>query len=220
MTGSQRMASPTGGFALVEALASLVIVAMIAFMLIAGLTTGRRVWDRIDTREARGDELESAQATLRDRIEQAFPLTMPQTNPPNVAFRGGAQTLDFLANPPEAARPAPLQRYRLSLDIGGNVVLSSVGDVAPKPGGADRQVLARGVRRLDISYFGVVAPNAPARWSPTWANQTVLPDIVRVRIAFDPNDPRWWPDLLVHPRATVDSLCLLNLSTHHCKGRL
>ncbi len=215
-----RPEAPSGGFALVEALASLVIVGMIGFMLIAGVTTGRRVWERIDTREAHGEELDSAQTMLRDRIEQTFPATMNDRSPPYIDFQGSSDDLTFLANPSEAGRPAPLRRYRLFLDAAGEVVLSSISDVAPEQGAiADNQVLLKGARQLEIGYFGPVYPDEQQRWRREWRDEAALPEIVRVRVSFEPNDPRWWPDLLIRPRTTIDALCLLNPVTHHCRGR-
>ena len=52
---AQSTTGGSAGFALVEALASLVIVGMIGLLLVAGATTGRRTWERIDSRQARGD---------------------------------------------------------------------------------------------------------------------------------------------------------------------
>ncbi len=92
-----------GGFALVEALASLVIVGMISLMLIEGVGTGRRVWERIDTRQASAEAIEGAQSALRDRIEQAYLATLFYQNPPAVDFDGKADMVTFLANPPTQA---------------------------------------------------------------------------------------------------------------------
>jgi general secretion pathway protein J len=212
---------PSQGFALVEALASLVVVGMIGLMLVAGMTTGHRVWDRIDTREAAGETIESAQTILRDRIEQAFPQTLYDENPPYVDLRGTAQDLIFLANSPESQRPAPLRRYTLSLDTAGNLLLSSISDAAPAESAVvRREILLRGVRQIDLAYFGPLPLDPQRHWRGTWRDQATLPEMVRLRVAFEPNDPRIWPDLVVRPRATIDSACLLNTVTHHCKGRI
>jgi len=54
MTHRRFHASSDSGIALVEALASLVIVGMIALMLAAGASTGRRVWERLGHPRGRG----------------------------------------------------------------------------------------------------------------------------------------------------------------------
>ena len=208
------------GFALVEALASLVIVGMIALMLAAGATTGRRVWEGIDRRESAGEELENAQAAFRDRVEQIYPATLYQGNPPTVDFQGTPGGLDFLASPSQAERPAPLRRYTLSLDAAGDLVLASVSDVGPpETAPVSRQILLKGVREIDLAYFGATLPDMQRRWRPGWRNQSGLPEAVRLRVVFEPGDTRQWPDLVVRTRTTIDASCLLNVATHRCRGR-
>jgi general secretion pathway protein J len=209
------------GFALVESLASLVVVGMISLLIIDGLGAGRRAWERVDAREATIEVIEGAQQTLRDRLEQTFPTTLYDTNPPSIDFLGGRDTLTFIANPPESARPSALRRYSLGLDTAGELVLASVSDVDPMVTSlARRQVLIRGVRALDIAYFGPAPPdNAPA-WREAWTGQPLPPQLIRIRLVFEPGDPRPWPDLMIRPRITIDNACLLNITNHKCRGRV
>lgn len=216
----RRAAGGDAGFSLVESLASLLVVAMIGLMLIEGVGTGRRVWEHQDTREAAGEAVEAAQIILRDRIEETFPETRYDSSPPVIAFSGKADRLEFESNPGDAGRPAPLRRYTLLVNTAGQLVLSSVSSVGPAGNAvAANQVLLTGVRQMEVSYFGPAAPDRQARWRREWIQQPLLPAIVRVRLAFEPGDPRPWPDLLISPRATIDSGCLLNPVTHGCKGR-
>jgi general secretion pathway protein J len=208
------------GFALVEALAALAVTAMIALMLLAGLATGRRVWEGVDTREVSGEQLESAQSMLRDRLEQAYSVILYFASPPTVDFRGSGETVSFLASPPYVSRPAAIRRYSLSLDAAGELLLASVTDAAPNEAPADRvQVLLRGVRAIDLAYFGVRTGETKPSWGPIWRDQPALPELVRVRLAFRPGDPRQWPDLIVRPRMTIDANCRIDLGSHHCRGR-
>jgi general secretion pathway protein J len=209
------------GFSLIEALASLVVVAMIGLMLVQGVTTGRRVWERIDTREAHGEALEAAQTTLRDRVEQIYPATLYDKSPPYIDFEGKAEQMSFLANPPLSERPAAIRRYTLALDTATNLVLSSISDVAPlEQAPVTRQVLLSGVRQLDLAYFGATQPDFTRRWRPIWTDESALPEAVRVRLTFEPGDLRQWADLIIRPRVTIDSACMLNPITHRCKGRI
>jgi len=208
------------GFALVEALVSLVIVGMICLMIIEGVGAGRRVWERIDQREAIGETIGGAQQSLRDRIEQVYPTTLFDTNPPNVDFHGARDGLVFVANPPQSSRPAPLRRYTLRVDTAGELVLSSVSDVDPTViSAAASQVLLTGVRALDLAYFGPAAPDQVRQWRTSWDQQPSPPELVRVRLNFEPGDTRHWPDLIVRPRATLDSFCLIDANTHRCRAR-
>jgi general secretion pathway protein J len=220
MTPDRLRTAPDAGVALVEALASLVIVGMIALMLAAGAATGRRVWEGLDTREAAGETIDSAQATQRDRLEQTFPATLYDQTPPYPDFAGSASDVVFLSTPPEAARPAPVRRYTIAVDTSGALLLSSIADVGPaEKAVVSRDVLLRGVRALDVAYFGPQPPDGGRRWGSVWRAQPFLPEAVRLRVAFGPNDRRRWPDLIVRPRATIDVACLLNPVTHRCKGR-
>lgn len=190
-------------------------------MLVQGVTTGRRVWERIDSREAHGEALEAAQTTLRDRIEQIYPATLYDKSPPYIDFRGSAEQLTFLANPPVSERPAAIRRYTLALDTATNLVLTSISDVPPpEQAPVTRQVLLRGVRQLDVAYFGAAQPDFTRRWRPVWTDESALPEAVRVRLTFEPGDQRQWPDLISRPRVTIDASCMLNSVTHHCKGRV
>jgi type II secretory pathway pseudopilin PulG len=210
-----------GGFSLIEALASLVVVGMIGTMLVEGTTTGRRVWERIDTREVRGEALDAAQTTLRDRIEQIYPATLYDKSPPYIDFQGSAEQITFLANPPVSERPGALRRYTLALDAGANLVLSSFSDVPPPDQAAvTKRILLRGVRQLDVAYFGAAQPDFTRRWRSSWSAETSLPVAVRVRLTFEPGDERQWSDLIISPQTTIDTNCMLNPITHHCKGRL
>ena len=211
---------PAAGFALIEALASLVIVGMLGVMLIQGVTTGRRVWERLDTRAGALEAVEGAQTVLRGRLEQAYPATLFGAGEEQVDFQGGPESVTFLAPPAEATRPAPLRRYRLDLTTGGDLVLSSLADVAtPGDLGIARQVLLTGVHQIDLAYFGAEAADPTPRWRPGWNAEAAAPELIRVRIAFEPGDPRPWPDLIVHPLATIDAGCGLSAATSHCRGR-
>jgi general secretion pathway protein J len=208
------------GFALVEALVSLVIVALISMLMIEGVSAGRRVWSQLDTASARGEAVDGARVALRDRIEQVFPATLFDKNPPYVDFAGETEAVTFIAPPPQAGRPAPLMRYRLAVTGSGGLQLSSISEVA-NPQGAIvvRDVLLRHVRSLDVAYFGASLPDLARRWQPTWEDQPTPPELVRIRVTFEPGDRRRWPDLIIRPKVTVDAECRFNPTTHGCKGR-
>jgi len=210
----------TAGFALIEALASLVIVGLLSVMLIQGVVTGRRVWERLDTRGAALEAVDGAQTVLRQRIEQLYPATLYGHAETEIDMQGGPESLAFLSSPAQAQRPAPLRRFLLNVTAGQDLVLSSTNDVATSgQPGVTHQVLLTGVRQIDIAYFGPAAPDLSRRWRSTWTEQTLPPELIRVRIDFESGDPRVWPDLIVRPRATMDSGCILSASTSHCRGR-
>jgi general secretion pathway protein J len=201
-------------------LASLLVVSLMVLMMAEGIDAGRTAWRRLDQREANGELMEAAQSTLRDRIEQAYPKTIYNINPETVDFHGAQDSLLFVATPPEASRPSPLRRYSLKVDAAGELVLASASDVDPSVAStAARQVLLNHVRGLEMAYFGAAGLDQLRQWRPTWDLQPEPPELVRVRVTFAPGDPRQWPELIVHPRATIDAGCAIDANTHGCRGR-
>jgi general secretion pathway protein J len=212
------MRNSSGGFALVQLLASLVIVGMLSVLLIQGLSTGRRVWEGLDARASAADTVQTAQTVLRNSIEGAYPSTRYDYGSPYVDFRGASGAMNFIAPPSDQGRPSALRRYSVAVTAGGDLVLTSISDVASDVGAVRQtRVLLKRVQQIDIAYFGAAAPDFMARWRPSWANQPVLPQLVRVRLSLPEGDRRQWPDLLVHPAATIDSDCVLYQGK--CRGR-
>lgn len=213
-------ATPADGFALVEALASLVIVAMMAMLVLQGVGLGRRVWEGIDRVATSEEAIEGAQSVLRGRIEQMYPATLYGGTQAEADVHGQAEVLEFLAPPMDAGRPGPLRRYRLELTVGRQLLLSSISDVAwAKDPGVTQQVLLTGVQQLDLAYFGSAQPDYTRRWRATWYQEPIPPELVRIRVAFERGDARTWPDLVVRPLTTIDSNCILSAATSHCRGR-
>lgn len=209
-----------GGYTLVELLASLVVLALIGSMIASGITTGRRVWEHADTSLAALDTVAGAQMVLRNRLETAFPQTKYDGIAPYAYFDGAPSQVKFLAPPEDAHKPAPLWRYSLNVDASGDLVLSSVSDLAVHNALPENVVLLRGVQSFDVAYFGAAPPDNIPQWRPGWQSRPSLPQLVRIRVQFAQSDKRWWPDLIVKPVATVDSACALNTQTNTCRGRI
>jgi type II secretory pathway pseudopilin PulG len=207
------------GFALVEALASLVILGMIGLMIVEGVGAGRRVWERLDLREAGGEALDSAQTAIRDRLEQIYPATLYEGGPPTIDFDGQSQSVVFLAAPPRSSRPSGLRRYTLSLNAKAQLTLSSISAVGPERAPPTIEVLLQNVRWFELAYFGGPGSATPHAWVPEWRSEATLPQVIRIRLALETDDQRRWPDLKVRPWATIDAGCLFNPVTHHCRGR-
>lgn len=99
-------------------------------------------------------------------------------------------------------------------------MLQSLSDLAlDRQTWSGRQVLLNGVRSLDLAYFGPSQHGGPPVWRDDWREQSVMPSLVRVRIAFPDSDRRRWPDLVIHPRADIDANCVLIVQTGKCRGR-
>lgn len=209
------------GFALIETLASLVVIGMISLMIVEGVGMGQRVWDRLDQHEAGGEAVDAAQALLRDRLEQIYPEPDLQGSiPPNLDFAGLAQSVAFVANPPLAERPSGLRRYTLSVNGKSQLVLTSVSAVGRESVPPVTQILLDHVRSVDLAYFlAGGGPTSTGSWGREWGEQPQLPVAIRVQLTFEPQDPRHWPDLIVRPWATIDAACQYDPVYHVCRGR-
>jgi general secretion pathway protein J len=219
------MRERSAGYSIVEMLASLVIMGMIGTLMVSGVTTGRRVWERMNTDNANAEDVGGAQLMLRQRIERTFPATRYDTIPPFADLDGEANTFTFLAEPRKVQQPSALRRYKIWLGPNGELMLSSVSDVAADATKADENlVLLRGVGALDLAYYGPLppvgsAPSAGSDWQLRWQQRGAPPQLVRVHVEFDPGDRRIWPDLLVRPLVTIDTGCVLNSASGKCRGR-
>lgn len=200
--------SKDGGYSLVEALASLMILAMISGLLVSGLSSGRHLWEHPDSGADLNETVEGAHATLRHLLERTFAQPLIDSSSPSVIFTGAPDSMDFLAPAQDSRRPSEIQRYRLTLSADGNLVLSSISDLAADPDAAPRSVvLLRNVQSVGFDYFGAVAPDNLPQWRPIWKTEPRLPVLIRIRLGFMPGDSRWWPTLIVNPAASLDLRC-------------
>ena len=208
------------GYTLVELLASLIIIGLASAMMLSGISMGHRVWERADLANAAGETISGSQMLLRGRIERAFPATRYDKIPTYVDFFGASNGVTFLAPPRDIHAPQALMRYTLSLAPNGDLLLTDLSDVASDPKApGEPLVLLHNVQQLDIAYFGVVPPDKTPSWHDQWQQRPTLPLLMRVRVQFPPDDGRSWPELLIKPFATVDSMCVLTVMTGKCRGR-
>lgn len=226
------MKQSSAGFSLVELLVSLAIIGFTSLLLMSGVGTGRRVWERIEQRTATGESVEAAQTILRDRLEHIFPATRYDSSEPYADLQGIADSFVFFAEPKAVASPAALHRYRIWLTAGGDLTLTSANSITsrvsiselvnlpgPTKGPWDNDVLLRGVQSMEIAYYGILLPDKFASWHPRWTDRPTPPQLVRIKIAFPTNDSRSWPELIVRPATNTDIACVINATTGKCQGR-
>jgi general secretion pathway protein J len=207
------------GYALIEMLATLVIIGMMSAMMISGLGASQQVWQRVDSANNMGDTIAGAQILLRERLERVFPATRYDKIPSYADLDGVADKFMFLSFPRDVQAPSALRRYQLGVAPNGDLLLSSVSDVAAPNASPENLVLLHNVQGLDISYFGVAPPDNKPAWRFAWEGRPSPPQLIRIRVQFPPQDSRVWPELLVKPFAMVDSMCVLIVTTGKCRGR-
>lgn len=213
------------GFTLVEMLVSLAILGLAAGMLLSALGMTGMIAAQASTRGADLDEVATAQMILRGRLERLRAVTRLDTSGPIVDAQGTAGDFSFVAPPLDRAKPDALQRYRILLDATGNLILYSASELDDRIDLHARELvgwtptrLLSGVASLSIGYYGADLNNGGRRWQSFWANHPQPPDLVRIRIAFPPGDGRQWPDLVVRPRSTINSLCKIDELSGRCES--
>jgi general secretion pathway protein J len=80
--------------------------------------------------------------------------------------------------------------------------------------------LLKNVEGLTILYYGSPPGGGVDGWQPRWAARGRLPSLIWIRLQFPPGDGRIWPELIVHPSATVDTQCVLDIKIGKCRGRV
>ncbi|WP_277948893.1 prepilin-type N-terminal cleavage/methylation domain-containing protein [Magnetospirillum sp. 15-1] len=207
------------GFTLVELLVSLALLGMAGLLVVAGLGGAHRAWDRTGLRARGAEAAEGAETVLRYRMEGLSASTRRDGGALVTDFQGGPSSVTFLAPPGDGPGPGALRRYTLGLASSGALVLSSAYETARDPSSHRDEVLLQGAQSLDIAYFGSAPPDNAPRWRDGWQNRPTPPELIRVRVRFPPGDRRWWPDLVVHPMADVDTECALDSGGDRCRGR-
>lgn len=220
------------GFTLIELLVSLVILGLVSLTMAAALSEGGTARRRILARIAPVEDVAAVQDVLRFSLSQLTPVTRPAGGTPIVDISGTARSVKFFAPPPLAGRPAALNKYWLRVRANGDLALSSASIVTvpkkldpldPASNAPDAEltwrdhVLMRGVQSLELAYYGPTRDGTG--WQDVWRLRTGIPTLIRVRARFQDGDPRIWPDLIVHPVATLDTACVLDPSSGGCRGR-
>lgn len=213
------------GFTLIELLVSLFVLGVLAGMLVAGIGMMRLIVDRAINRGATNESVVTAQTILRNRIEGLVPSVRFDLGKPVADVRGGATILSFFAPAAIADQPSSIRRYRLLRTATGQLVLYSVDDLSdavdlygPGEVGWQPTVLLTGVRSLGFDYFGAAPPDDRRRWRSEWIGLNRPPELVRVRLAFEPGAARYWPDLIIKPGVTINSACKLDPNSGRCAG--
>ncbi len=58
-------------------------------------------------------------------------------------------------------------------------------------------MLARGVERFGLAYFGTTSPAEPRAWHTEWEGRRAPPELVRVTLALASDGSYAWPDEIV-----------------------
>jgi general secretion pathway protein J len=221
---SGSMHTSEAGFTLLELLISMTLLGLLMVVVLGGLRFGARAWERNEAHTTATDDVRQAQALLRREISRAYPLfLMDQAHLENrhVDFDGSEESMSFLAPAPGALAEAGRARITLTRAAHNGktaLVFSAVQELA-SDNRPYSEVLVKGLRSLDFSYFGADVPKEAPSWRTSWSNEKALPQLVRVHAVFPDGDARTWPEFVVAPRVSVDVNCVYDALTRYCQGR-
>ena len=222
---SRTLCRRSAGLTLMELIVALAIVGLLALLLFGGLKYGSRVWNRTVARSQAMDDVLTAQRFLRGRLNLLDPF-LPADNPAlrHGPVEGTADAVAFSAPLPQSGDQHGLYRYRLY--VGRNKGQESLWvawrlDRNGAPAGASdadwqSERLVENIQSLTIDYFDTSSLGAP-RWVPDWRERRTPPALVRIRVAFNAQDLRRWPALIVRPRLTASANCEFDAVSRRCR---
>ena len=194
------------GFTLLELLVAMAILALLAATLAGGMRFGLRAWEAGQQAADRLEAPTAVQSLLRRQIEQAYPM-LARVGEPVIVFEGERQRLRFLTHlPPRLGVPGLADvalSYRHDPRAGGELLMAwqPLGE-RDRP--AESHSVLNGIDALSFAYYGGETRTSPPEWRNNWTGAGFLPTLVRLQVRF--RDGRVWPDLVVAPAVTVDSL--------------
>jgi general secretion pathway protein J len=195
------------GLTLIELLVAITLLGLLMAALFGGLQLGARAWERSEERLDQSTRLQVVQDFLRDRLLQAYPLVADdEVGAAGLTFEGTADQLRFVTMMPEHLG-AGFAEFVLAQDDQSDAKdlvvrwrrfdWPALGPV-PEEDAQVKVLLAR-IEFLEISYFGVAGRDQVASWHDQWQGARAIPELIRIRVGFAPEDHRRWPDLVVHP---------------------
>lgn len=209
------------GFTLIELMIALTLLGLLAMALSGGFRFGLRAWERGQAHATADDEIRVAQSTLRRELQRSYPYFLGDANGhAHVDFRGTADSLVFLGPPPAALVDGGWARIAVQSELHNgkqDLVVSVQPELAASS--PEREHLLDGAQSIAFAFYGKYGEENVPRWHERWEDGAVLPQLVRLDVAFPDGDPRHWLDFVVAPRVSVDVACAFDPLTRYCRGR-
>jgi prepilin-type N-terminal cleavage/methylation domain-containing protein len=193
------------GFTLLEMLVALALLAVIAALLVAAITSARQALNVVDRRGTQAS-VPAVQSVLRRLLVEARAnLDVAEQAVPYRAFIGEPNKLGFVSSFVPQGQYGGLWRYEIALDASEGAAESSalvltqqlVRPVSPATGQPLRTVLINEVRALSVRYFGAEDKDSAPQWQDAWRHPYRLPRLVSVDVTFVRADGRQWTTLTV-----------------------
>lgn len=218
MSGSRE--ERESGFTLLELLIAMSLLGFLTVLLFNGLSFGTQVWQRTDSVSEQTNRLRNVQAELSRDLTHAYPMMIADPTKPHVDFEGYAESLSYLT--PSHEKPGGLLRVTLKTtpkDKEKILIRESQLELALPHVPPKQQSLLSGIKSLEFAYYGAITRDDAPSWHKTWVHHTRLPQLIRLRLAFEDVRAPKWPELVIAPRIMADIGCTFDFLTKDCQGR-
>lgn len=204
-----------------EVLIGATLLAVMMLLLTGSLRIGAESWDAGEERMAKASRLYVVENFLRTHIGSLLPVAgMLRNGQMEPAFRGGRDTLNYVAPLPEQVKAGGLFRFEIYISKNGETKdlrmaitpYSTIPDQREPEAPIDDLALLEDIKEFKLSYlpnsaqgfnFGQLQPmqnQQPVQWTDEW-QQPQLPALIRVDIEPEGEDP--WPTLFIAPKTMM-----------------
>jgi general secretion pathway protein J len=196
-----RKAASASGLTLLETLIALTVLGFLMIGLTQGVRVSREAWQAQSARSREAADVDPSRRVLRALLTM-IPI-QPSIDSASVAigFRGWRDRIFLVSELPTGL--GMMRRADMTIRLmDTHVVLSWVPHrheqrlgVAAAPAVSE---LIPDVERIEFAYWGKSSLIATEDWLPEW-DDTMLPELIRVRISFAKGKHARWPDLIAAP---------------------
>ena len=192
------------GFTLLEILIVVVLLGFLMVGLTQGVRAGLALWHAQQRRVGETAELDASARVLRNLLNGIAAAAQGGFSPGAAAggeIKGDANHLTFVGDLPTGL--GVTRRADISIELrNGRLVLRWTPHLheisfGPPPKPTDTELIS-GVARLEMAFWGKVAPDQPPAWQSKWDGPTP-PELIRIRLVFAKGDRRHWPALIAAP---------------------
>ena len=207
-----KAAPGNAGFTLIELLVVMVLFGLISTALLGGLRFGTRAWDAgLQQSEAIG-QIEVAQNLLRRQFAELLTRRRVEDENDHVpAFEGDSDQMAVASFYPSHVGLGGINyfEYRIvdteeglkRLELTWRPYPEDGKKTKDKPELAEERFLIDGIEEAEFRYYGVPQGDEKPRWTDKWEKEVFPPYLVALSIEFPAEDRRYWPELMVAPKA-------------------
>jgi general secretion pathway protein J len=209
------------GFTLIEILVSLALMAMIATILIASLQIGGHTWQRVMRASSNTEDIAQAQEFLRLSLSSLYPDDRAAADITGTGFLvSNGESLEFSGAAPNSSADG-IWRYQIAVshETGALEVRSRVDrneNSALLFTSAPERLISH-VVSMSVQFW-LKPDESPGRWVDGWTDNKKLPQLIRIDVAFQPDDNRRWPPLYVEPHVDTPANCVFDIVSRRCRS--